>query len=293
MARLSAITGDYTQTGTIIDRQQLVAVGGETTFKLTFVDGSEEVYLNGYRLMKGAGQDYTVDTAAGEVILNVSLEPNDELLLVGRSSANEIPYSRSSGESVVLENGQTEVIFASIETSAIEVYISGNLVDRGMLTSPQDYELRAGSTSIIDLKHTYPAGSIIEGIQGGRLAWVDADNLVVNDGVSSKSLSTRFAATQESRAFFMQTTGRNLTDISVGVQLKKSSIDLDGIPYDDDSGSYQILRLRNSYWDPQITTGSLKYTVSSFSVSGQVLNIVAVETVGGQLANLTYSRRIQ
>lgn len=289
MARLSAITGDYTQTGTIIDRQQIIAVGGEDTFDLTFIDGSEEVYLNGYRLMKGSQQDYV--TSTGKVTLNVSLEPGDELILVGRATTNELPFSRSVSESVVLSNGQTEVIFSAISTEALDVFVSGNLVDRGRLTSPQDYEIVSGTT--INLKHTFPAGTLVEGIQGGRMAWLDADNLVVNDGTSSKSLSSRFAETQASREFFMQTTGRNLVEISVGSQLKKSYLDLDGVPYDDVTGNYPLIRLRNSYWEPQIPTGSDNYTVSTFTTSGQTMNIVALNTATGQLANLTYSRRIQ
>ena len=289
MARLSAMTGDYSQAGTIIDRQQIIAVGGETNFNLTFIDGAEEVYLNGARLLKGGARDYTTSTA--QIILNTALVANDELLLVGRAGTNEIPFNKAVGETVVLTNGQTEVAFTAIETEGIEIYVNGLLVDRGRLTSPQDYELRANSNTTIDLKHTFPEGTVIEGVQGGRLAWVDADNLVVNDGSSSKSLSTRFRDIQGSREFFIESNGVQLQTLEVGLELKKWIVGLDGIPYEDVSGRYPVLKVSNSYWTPSVS-GSDEYSISAWSISGETMNITAVNNTGSGVESLVYNRRI-
>ena len=289
MARLSSKTGDYSQAGMIVDRQQLVAVGGETSFNLTFVDGSEEVYIDGARAMKGSNKEYT--TSTGKITLTSPLTAGTEILLVGRASANEIPYNKASSETVVLTSGQTEVEFESIETDAIEIYINGPLVDRGRLTSPQDYELRANSNTIIDLKHTFAAGTVLEGVQGGRLAWVDANNLVVNDGSTSKSLSSRFAATQESNSFFIQTTGMNLSHLAVGTVLHKWSVGIDGAPYLDSSGLYPILKLDGSYWMPS-TSVSGSWTIASWTIGGTSLSIVAVDTTSGLPETIQYTRRL-
>lgn len=291
MARLSAMTGDYSQAGTIIDRQQIIAVGGETNFNLTFIDGAEEVYLNGARQLKGGARDYT--TSATQIILNTALAASDELLLVGRASSNEIPFNKAVGETVVLADGQTEVAFVSIETEGIEIYVNGPLVDRGRLTSPQDYELRANSNTTIDLKHTFPEGTVIEGVQGGRLAWVDADNLVVNDGTRSKSLSARFRDTQESKEFFIESNGVQLQTLVVGLELKKWRVDPStGVPVEDLAGNYPVLRVERGYWNPQILGSSLNYQVSSWNIVGDTMTIKAVDLVSGTLFDLTYGRRV-
>lgn len=290
--RLSSKVGDYSNAGSIIDRQQIQADGGETVFNLTFIDGAEEVYLNGARLMKGALRDYT--TSPSKITLNAALATGDDLLLVGRASANEIPYTKSVSESVVLtDEGQTEVIFSSIETESIELYVSGNLVDRGRLTSPQDFELRAGSTSTIDLKHTYPAGTIIEGVQGGRLSFVDADSLIVNDGETSKSLSDRFSKTQETKQYFIESNGAQLQDLVVGLVLKKWRIDnTTGIPMEDDYGQYPVLKLGKSYWNPRIAGEQSEFQVITWVSAGDSLVITAADTVSGDTFTLEYARRI-
>ena len=293
MARLSAIAGDYSQAGTIIDRQQIIAVGGETNFNLTFIDGAEEVYLNGARLLSGASRDYT--TSATQIILNAALIALDELLLVGRASTNDIPFSKAVSETVTLTTeGQTEVVFTSIETDGLEVYVSGLLVDRGRLTSPNDYLLRVGSNTTIDLQHTFPSGTVIEGVQSGRLTVVDADNLVVNDGTTSKSLSARFQATQESARYFIETNGAQLHELLVGILLKKWRVDnTTGIPEEDITGQYPTLKLGNSYWTPQIPGTSLVYQVISWVTVGDTMTITAQETISEDIFPLTYVRRVQ
>ncbi|CAL9961733.1 hypothetical protein VPHD148_0063 [Vibrio phage D148] len=292
MARLSDLTSDYTKSGGIIDRQQIVGVGGETRFTVSFIDGAEEVYREGFRLLKGAAQDYVTGTDSNGtyIELNTPLEAGDELLLIGRSNTNEIPFTRAVSESVTLSNGQLDVDFSSIETDGMEVYVSGPLVDRGRLSSPDDFEIV--SLTRITLKHSYPSGTILEGVQSARLAWVDPDNMIVNDGTKSKSLSARFRDTQESVPYFIQTNGINLENLLVGTQLKKELIDIDGIPYEDTTGYYPVLRLSNSYWDPQISDTSLTYAVVRWDIQGQKMTITATDTTYGQTHQLTYVRRV-
>lgn len=292
MARLSSKTGDYSQTGTIIDRQLLTNQLGNFEFDLTFITGSEEVYLNGSRLMRGANADYT--TSVGKITLNEPVSSNSHTLeLVGRASTNEIPFSKSSGESVVLLSGQTAITFSTIEVDPIEIYVNGPLIDRGRLTSPQDYSIREGSLDTIDLNHTFPEGTVLEGIQGTRLGWVDADNLIVNDGTSSKSLSRRFQETQDSVSFFTQTNGVQLQEISVGLVLSKWSIEpITGAPELDVTGTYPVLLSGKSYWNPNIAGSSPEYTVSTWEIVGDRMDIQALASDTGMLTEITYVRRV-
>ena len=89
--RLSDSTGDYSRAGGIVDRQQVEAIGGETQFTLSFIDGAEEVYKNGSRLFKGAANEYTTDIHT--IILTTALIAGDELILVGRSSVNYVQFT--------------------------------------------------------------------------------------------------------------------------------------------------------------------------------------------------------
>ena len=284
--RLSQVVGDYVQAGGITDRQQHVAEGGETTFTLTFVDGSEECFLNGGRLFKGAANDYV--TATNRITLTEPLRAGDELILVGRATTNEIPFANSASETVTLTSGQTLVIFSTIETSPLELYVSGTLVDRGRLVPYQDYTIT--SPTSVTLTHTFPAGTVVEGVQGARLAAVDPDNMIVNDGETSKSLSARFAETQASRPFFIQSNGLQLQEVAIGTVLKRWMIGNDGVPFSDVSGEYPVLQLDKSYWDPQIT-GSAEYTVSNYRITGNTMTLDAVDEYNNYL-NLTYTRRI-
>lgn len=291
MARLSAIAGDYTQSGMIIDRQQYTAEGGELGFDLTFIDGSEEVYVDGARKLKGATEDYV--TGTGKIIFNNPLTLDQKILLIGRASSNEIPYSRSVSESVVVENGQTEVTFLNIGTEALEVYVSGPLVDRGRLDSPQDYELKPNSSDTIILTSTFPAGTIIQGIQGDRLAWVDADNLVVNDGTDSKSLSTRFKGTLESDEYFMRTNATQLQTLSAGMILEKWLKPLNSLtPVTSALGTYPALKLGYGYWIPDMPGLTGRFQVLSWTQSGEYTLIVnCLEVPSGDPLSLVYRRR--
>lgn len=287
--RLSSVTGDYTGTGTIIDRQLITALGGETVFKLSFIDGSEEVYKDGKRLNKGASKDYTV--SAGLITLVIPLTTGQELLLVGRDSTNEIPFTKSASESVILIDGQTEVIFTSIETEALELYISGPLVDRGRLASPVDYEVINSTT--ISLIHTYPEGSILEGVQGLRFAWLNANDLIVNDGEKSKSISSRFSDTQESIPYFIETNGLQLQTLTVGMELRRWSVDsVTGVPIADLAGDFPILKVGKSYWTYTGTTSSLAYSVVNWTVYGNMMSITVVDVESGESTVIPYSRNI-
>lgn len=287
--RLSSVTGDYTSAGSIIDRQQFVAVGGETTFDLTFIDGAEEVYLNGARLLFGAAQDYTRDAAGSTITLTTPLTAGDELLLVGRALANEIPFNKAQGESHTLTDGQTDVVFTSIETDGLEVYVSGPLVDRGRLETPVDYSVISATS--IRLTHTFPAGTTLEGVQGGRLAWVDPNSMVVNDGTTTKSLSDRFRDTQESYDFFVQTTGYQLQDLATGLQLQKWRIlDETGIPQPNSAGIYPVLRIGKSYWNPTLVGVTDIFTVQSWTVTADELLINALNS-SGAARTVQYTRR--
>lgn len=288
MARLSNITGDYTSAGSIIDRQQFVAVGGETVFDLTFIDGAEEVYLNGARLLFGAAQDYTRDAAGSTITLTTPLTAGDELLLVGRALANEIPFNKAQGESHTLTDGQTDVVFTSIETDGLEVYVSGPLVDRGRLETPVDYSVLSATS--IRLNHTFPAGTTLEGVQGGRLAWVDPNSMVVNDGTSSKSLSDRFRDTQESYAYWIQSTGRQRQVLSNGLRLNRWTL-TDGAMVENATGNHSILETAGVLWEYG-NNWTDTYTVQSWNVVGDVLTVSAVDSAGAA-ATLTYNRRVE
>lgn len=290
MTRLSSLTGDYTRTGMITDRRQYVAVGGETEYELVFIDDAEEVYINGARKFKGT--DYTTDLVRGMIVLTDPLVADDELILVGRANANDIPFTRSATESVVLTSGQTEVIFNSISTKGLEVYISGPLVDKGKLWSPQDYELRSGSDSIIDLTGTYPAGTVIEGVEGGRLTWLDADDLFVNDGTSSKTISSRFAATQESEPFLKNTTGSQIQPLTVGLTLRRWLLDNNGLASTDNDGDYPMIRLGKAYWLPGEITGNDLLDVISWTQSDYELTINVLNQTSSLIEQIKYYRMV-
>lgn len=288
--RLSKLTGDYSQAGGITDRIEYVSVGGELDFELTFIEGSEEVYINGARQFKGADKDYT--TSEGKVSLNEALTAGDEIILVGRATTNEIPFKRSSSESVTLTDGQLAVEFQSIGTEGIDIHVSGPLVDRGRLVSPEDYTIV--NDSAIELTHTFPSGSIIEGVQGGRISWVDPDNMMVNDGSTVKSLSARFRDTQESRQFLIETTGMQIQDLVAGMELARWVVDRNtGGVVKDSFGEFPILKLGKSYWLPQLGNSAYDYTVSSWSVSDNILSIQAIDTTLGGLHTLKYLRKIE
>lgn len=290
MARLSAIAGDYTQSGMIVDRQQITADGGETAFTLTFIEGSEEVYLNGSRLMKGVDQDYVTSTS--KITLNTPLTAGDKLLLIGRATSADLPFDRASSESVVLANGQTEVKFSSIGVEALEVYVSGPLVDRGRLVSPQDYEIKENSNDTIILTSTFSAGTIIEGVQGARLAWVDADNLVVNDGTSSKSLSARFSRIVESDEYFKRTNGTQLQDLGPGLILSTWTYPHNSsAPVLDVAGTYPTLRLGNSFWVPDYRGISGDHQAYSWTITGNTMVIDCIEVGTNLESTLIYRRR--
>lgn len=288
MARLSALAGDYIQSGAIVDRQQIVALGGEDTFTLTFIEGSEEVYLNGSRLLKGVSLDYV--TAPSTIILNDPLDEDDTLLLVGRATTADIPFERQVSESVEVTNGQTEVSFSYIETDSIEVYVSGPLVDRGRLSSPTDYELKEGSLDTIVLKSTFPEGTLIEGVQGTRFSSLDADNLMINDGTSIRSLSDRFSKIKDSDTYFMQSNSTQLHDVRVGLELVKWSTDVEGIPTEDSVyGEYPVLRALGSYWDPVLDSYESPLQVVSWRAVGNVLTVTTLNN--STIVDVKYVKR--
>lgn len=285
--RLSSVAGDYTSTGTIVDREPIVALGGETVLPLIFIEGSEEVYINGSRKFPGPAYDYT--TGVNEIILATPLTAGDKVLLVGRSSTNDIPFTKSSGESVVLANGQTEVIFSSITTKGIEVFVSGLLVDRGRLTSPADYELKPNTSDTITLKHTFPAGTVLDGIQSSRLSWVDPDNLVVNDGTNSKSLSSRFRDTKESYVSWVEDTGRQKQSLVLGLLLTKWKQNSSGILEANPLGFHGVLNLNGVLWAPADNwTGD--YTVISWTQTGNSLVVNGALLPSGASTLLQYTR---
>ena len=286
--RLSNFTGDYNLTGTIIDKNQFTAVGGEGIALLNFIDGSEEVYKNGKRLSKGPAQEYT--TEKGKIRFAVPLANGDKMILIGRSSTNELPFTKGNSESITLEDGQMNISFRSISTEAIEVYIGGVLAVKGRLTAPQDFVVESDSS--IRLTSSYPAGTVLDGVQGGRLAWVDPNNLMVSDGVTTKSLSNRFSNTQESVPFFIQTNGVQLHELTVGLIIQRWSIKSDsGIPELDEAGTYPVLRVGKSYWNPPSISATSGYKVVSWVETDTALNISAIDTSTGANSIITYGRR--
>lgn len=289
--RLSSMTGDYSQVGGVIDSTRIVGAGGETEISLKFVDGSEEVYLDGARLFKGSEHDYVTDEANGKILLNVPLSVGQKLIGVGRTTANDIPFTRGTSESVVLTDGQTTVELQSVNASTIDVYISGPMVDRGRLLSPIDFTVTSDTT--IELTHTFPEGSVLEVIESNRLAWVDPDNLVVNDGGKSKSLSARFRDTQESAEFFIQTNGAQLQDIHVGLLLQRWAVtDESGIPRPNDAGIYPVLRLGNSYWNPPILNELLNYNIINWKLEDDIMKVTCIDTTDNNQHILNYDRRV-
>ena len=292
MARLSEMVGDYTNTGMVVDRQQLVSVGGETTFKLSFIEGSEEVYVNGCRKMNGSSKDYI--TIPDYIVFNHPLEADDEVILIGRSSSNEMLYKRSVGESQILRDGQIEVNFQTIGTEGIDIYVGGTLTDRGKLTSPYDYVLKEGSDDSIILTNSFPEGTVIEGIQGNRSAWLDADNLIVNDGTTSRSLSDRFSKITDSDAQFIQTNSTQMQDVRVGLVLVKWSIDEYGVPYEDFiNGEYPVIRIGKTYWDPDMAEHNDNFQIISWSTSGSSLSLIGRTSndISGIVRDIRYIRR--
>lgn len=66
-------------------------------------------------------------------------------------------------EQFSLASNQTVVTFTDITTTALEVFIHGQLVDKGRLLAGKDYVVESPTT--IRLKRTYPENTILLGIQ--------------------------------------------------------------------------------------------------------------------------------
>ncbi len=289
MARLSNYSGDYTQAGTILDRQQHTAAGGETTYTLTFIDGAEEVYVNGFRQSKGPSAQYT--TNGNQIIFAAPLVANDVVILIGRSGTNDTPFSRANGETVVLTNGQRVVTFNTIGTEAIELYVTGPLVDKGRLISPTDYTVT--TTSSITLTESYPAGTVLEGIQGNRLAWVNPNDLLVNDGSSTKSLSARFADIVESNEYFTLSTGHRTQELLAGITLQRWALNTaTGVIEANAGGRFPVLVLNGVYWDPSDNGVALNFMVSSWTITNDALLISTFDTTNGAPFTITYNPRV-
>lgn len=287
--RLSTLVGDYSSTGLITDRKQYIGIGGETEFPLTFVDGSEEVYMNGGRLYKGPTRDYV--TSNGLIILNEPVRADDEILLVGRAAANDIPMISEMKEVVVLTDGQTEVPFITVDTTSLDIYIGGPMVDRGRLIPQIDYTIRTDSTSIIDLKSSYPAGTSLWGIQGSRVTTRDIGDQIIFDGTRSKSLSDRFADIQDTQEFFIQSSGMQSTPAKIGTVLRRRSVDEEGYPIEDPEGRFPVLTYKGSYWD-HLDAGEVGgFIISAFQRSGEDLIVRTIDSQGSGV-DVQYVRRV-
>lgn len=295
MARLSDLAGQYQQTGGLLQHSTLTAVGGETSLPLTFTDGNEEVYLNGSRLINGATSDYT--TTNGMIWFNEPLGIGDVVLLIGRSASSDIAQTRGSAETVVTGSVQFDpnhrtIIFSTIETDPLVVFISGLHVDNGQLAPALDYTVVDSRT--ITLRESYPEGTQVTGVQGNRTAWVDPSSMVVNDGTSSKDLSSRFRDTMESLAYFRWSNGRQIQNISTNLTVSRwlpTSIGLSPDPI----GEYPVIQVNGVLYNPTFE-GVDDYNnipANGWTVSGRDLTINCTNKRTGAAATLTYTTRIQ
>ncbi|MCX7021805.1 MAG: hypothetical protein NTW26_05960, partial [bacterium] len=91
-AKGQAAANRFNPTPGVCGPYQLLGDSGETN--LVLVAGSEEVYLNGVRLSRGLGADYTVDYSLGTVTFNpaLALHASDEVLV--RFSYSSLGYRR-------------------------------------------------------------------------------------------------------------------------------------------------------------------------------------------------------
>lgn len=67
-------------------------------------------------------------------------------------------------ESQILVDGQTTVVFGTIDPNVASIYLGGDDVDSGRLFEANDYDIANETT--IELINSYPAGAIILAIQG-------------------------------------------------------------------------------------------------------------------------------
>lgn len=107
MARLSSLVGEYEKNASIIDSRQYVAESGRTQYPLFYVEGAEEVYVNGVRLYSGASMDYT--TPKGIIQLNRPSTAGDKILLIGRAAIQEFVQTNQV-EDVRIFNTVTDMI---------------------------------------------------------------------------------------------------------------------------------------------------------------------------------------
>jgi hypothetical protein len=265
--RLSSTVASYLDRGSIVDRLQYTASGGEITFPLTFTQDNEEVYLNGIRLFSGASEDYTASN--GSITLSTPLAEGAKLLLIGRASAGGISFSAARTERVELSDGQLVVDLQQVTTEGTEYYISGVNADNTLLSSPRDYTTT--SESSITLSTSYPAGTTLEVYQGQRSAWPDPNTYLIDDGSKVESLSSRFSKIKEGYQYFIETESRQLQELHVGETIQKWVVN-NGVPVVNTSGVYPAILHESAIWllDDNLTGN---YAITGWSVVSNTLSI--------------------
>ena len=287
--RLSNITNNYQDTGGIVDRQQITVTDGTLRiYPLTYVPGSEEVYVNGDRKSSGSDKHYTTVEGGGHIAFTYDLNTSDEIILVGRSTVNEIPYTRAVSESIILNDGQTDVILVSVETLGAELFVSGSGIDSKRLISVQDYNIL--STKNISLTSSYPAGTLLEVVQSARLAWVDPNNLMVNANGYIRSLSSRFDGIQSSYDYYVEKNGRQIASLFVGYVLRRWKMnDNTGVITTNPEGEYATLVVSGSAWIPRVSISGV-WVVNTWEVDGDELRITVREQTTLEVQELLYVR---
>lgn len=265
--RLSDYTGNYIDNGTVVDRVQRIADGGESFFSLTFDKGNEEVYVDGKRLLEGASLGYVAESDG--IRLNTPLADGQKFLAIGRTSTGSIPFAASEIEKVELTDGQRVVELKVIGTAGTIYYVSGVNVDRGRLSSPADYTVTDDNT--ITLKATYPGGTLLSAVRGQQVAWPDPNDMVVDDGRTRRSLSDRFQDLKGSYQYFIEIEGTQLQDLQADLTIQKWTVQ-SGTPILDPQGNYPTLIFDSSAWTlEEGLTGN--YVVSSWTRSRNTLTI--------------------
>jgi hypothetical protein len=96
-------------------------------------------------------------------------------------------FVASFTENVALTSGQVIVNLTSITTTQTSFYVSGSGADRGRLVPTTDYDV--DSLTQITLKESYPAGTILVGVQNESVEAILSDVQVFDNVASMKAAS--------------------------------------------------------------------------------------------------------
>lgn len=131
-------------------------------------------------------------------------------------------------ESKVLQAGQVEVTFEDV-SSAASFYICGNNVDSGRLCGGVDGDYEVKNTTTITLSNSYPAGTVVLGIQNdisnnpsqGVISFNSRNGLVVSEDADYEASQVVFTS---SEGLISTRVGGAIDELKILIDANSSSI---------------------------------------------------------------------